>query len=529
MRAQSSGSELSAVSVSHHHGFAPPADNSSPLQSAVSEEAERRTAEEEQTEAIHQQPTDRVSNDDAEQTSDTQEDPVIELSRAKRKAYKRLVQREVRDAESCVQAGVEELKPSQIGDSRWTETEKEAFFAVISRFGQDDLPRLAQVIPTKSQFEVRQYLLVLRAAAQLTSSSIDLSSVPASAEISSGSEKILDRAALNLSERTFLSDVEKEKERFGDDWLVDEELAEQIEAELDGSGGTQASTSDGDVHENATGSTTSSVPPSLELVLPAPFLELSRSIFMNSNDDSNWQRIDAVSSDVSSTPAIFRSAFDDLYILAVELTRRLVHATILQATSRIRANSESHPASQVIEDDARTAINLLCIPEWRPYWVKVTHRCGVDVYSEAKCYKDGRPGTKTGVKLTASEVERALALGEPELDEANALDIEARKVVNTTRNGVGFGNLQNDDGMTTSDSDEDEEKRLEAFDAETGRFEEKQLLFTLGVEKDEAKKPDREPTLGKRKEAEDDGLRMDWRKRTKYEAEWEWEARHMSD
>jgi RNA polymerase I-specific transcription initiation factor RRN5 len=527
MSAQISQNTLPAVSLSHHHGYAPPADDSSPRQSTVSEEAERGTGEEEQTKAAFEQLKDRASNDDPEQTSDTKEDPIIELSRIKRKAYKRLVQREVRDTESCVQAGGEEQKPSQIGDSWWTSTEKDAFFAAVSRFGQDDLPRLVQMVPTKSQFEVRQYLLVLRTHAQHTSSTIDLSEVPASAEISSGSENILDRAALNLSERTFLSDVEEEKERFGDEWLVDEQHAEQIETVLDELDDDTDSTSDNDVHEDATGSTISSIPPSLELLAPAAFLELSRSIFMNSNDDNNWQRIDAVGSGVSPTPAIFRSAFDDLYILAVELTRRLVHATLLQATSRLRANFESRPASQVIEDDARTAIDLLHVPEWRPYWTKVTQRCGVDVYSDAKCYKDGRPGTKTGVKLTASEVERALASGEQELDELNTLDVAPR--FDTTMNGVSSGNLQDDDSMATSDSDEDEEESLELFDAETSRFEEMELLYTLGVEKDKAKKPDREESVKPTAQAVEDSPRHDWRKRVRYETEWEWEARHLND
>ncbi|KAK0341524.1 hypothetical protein LTR59_018250 [Friedmanniomyces endolithicus] len=137
---------------------------------------------------------------------------------------------------------------------------------------------------------------------------------------------------------------------------------------------------------------------------------------MNAKPESgnDWRDL-VVEGDGSSSPAIFRTAFDDFYNLAVSLTRRLVQTTLFQATSRLRASDASRRnhqlTAEVREVDVRTAVELLSLrTEWRTYWAEVPRRCG---------YLDGRPGTKNGVKLTHEEVEIELRV-DREQDAAGA-------------------------------------------------------------------------------------------------------------
>ncbi|KAF2772180.1 hypothetical protein EJ03DRAFT_267457, partial [Teratosphaeria nubilosa] len=67
--------------------------------------------------------------------------------------------------------------------------------------------------------------------------------------------------------------------------------------------------------------------------------------------------------DQSDEPAIFRSAFEDFYNIAVSLTRRLVQATIFQTMTRLRASDGSRmawtPEPLVREKDVKTAVDIL--------------------------------------------------------------------------------------------------------------------------------------------------------------------------
>ncbi|RYC54127.1 hypothetical protein CHU98_g12079, partial [Xylaria longipes] len=80
-------------------------------------------------------------------------------------AYLDLLNRDINDASSGLIHGKEEEEntETQIGAVVWSAAEKEAFFAAVSRLGKTDYAGVSARIGTKSELEVRQYLVLLDA------------------------------------------------------------------------------------------------------------------------------------------------------------------------------------------------------------------------------------------------------------------------------------------------------------------------------------------------------------------------------
>lgn len=439
------------------------------------------------------------------------------------KAYRNLVNSAIEETAGIANDDIEPLPPSQVGACFWSSEEKETLFSILPRTGPHELKALSRRIATKTEAEVSAYLLLLQShipqnnSKSSQASDVDYVSEPAAHEVGDLCESALDNAAEALNQHVFRHEIEMEKQRFGKHWIIDESYAAKIEGSLqrqqDPSVGQTVSErsrisglnknnglpdTQGSIEEGYQGKTEVRVEDAdnllgqvpdilfLSLLRPEQFLQLSRSFFMNSatEPESNWSNIGT--SDVASpTPAIFRSAFDDFYNMAVDFTRRTVHASLFQATSRLRAKDGRNPEAVVTEDDVMTALELLDFKlHWKQYWATIARRCGVDVYSEADRFNDGRAGTKTGYMLTREEVEAELGL---------ASDISAVTSVDNTHiqsgrpsRGPSISDGESHAEGSSEESFNDEVSKAESRDwtPETAQLSSKRKR-TLGLQEEE--------------------------------------------
>ncbi|TKA76344.1 hypothetical protein B0A55_03742 [Friedmanniomyces simplex] len=488
--------------------------------------------------------------------------------------YRELLNTVIKDAVGGCDDDLDVLPSSQIGASYWTSTEKEWFLATVARCSPGDLPTLSRAIGSKSEAEVNVYLTLLQDGvyeANAASSSKDAFSIAdfsAAYDISTACEAALDDAADALARKIEKHDVRLEQGRHGDCWLINEDLAAAIEAGMESSKSSEdGATADGHSASKEERADPPSLP-SAELLRPEAFLLLSRNLFMNARPESgnNWRDL-VNESDGLSSPAIFRTAFDDFYNLTVSFTRRLFQTTLFQAASRLRASDTSRnnwqPTAEVKEVDVRTAAELLSLrADWRGYWAGVSRRRGVDVYTEIGKYIDGRPGTKNGVKLTSEEVEAELGL-KPEKHEAgeserapsdgkgelHESDFESDEFTDLSNDDQILGNdkqqYEEDEAFKTEDGDPGgsienetrstrkrkrafsptlvklEDQYLEAFDMRAGAAETCRLWKSLGRDRGEPKFEvlPKLPSLPRAKLTDSD-VRGKWRAKVMDEAMW---------
>lgn len=392
--------------------------------------------------------------------------------------YRDLLNDMIADASGHSAAFDPALRPSRIGWSTWSAHEKSTLFEALERHGVGNLPRLTRAVGTKSQYEIQVYIQSLQQdlATQHESAPQKLvhwSDVSAASEITAECEAALNTAADALSSRVEKQEQLAEHSKLGDDWLIDERVAEEDEQSYEQA---VASTAEVKVEVKAEGSqdvsttdTQSAMSDPTHLLRPAAFLQLSQTLFMNNgeNQELNWHHVDRIT-DATDEPALFRRAWDDLHALTVSLTRRLVQASIFQAMTRLRAHNSARadwsPVAAVRGVDVRSALEMLHMgPDWNEYWAKVARRCRVSVYSDSKKYNDGRPGTKNGFLLDYDEVEAALGIDDhvaadqnnDEWEEGDSSDLMAAgsdaytNVEEATSDEDDDDNDDNDGGSTT--------------------------------------------------------------------------------
>lgn len=481
------------------------------------------------------------------------------------KDYRDLLNNDIEDFRARAQSS--ELQRSLIGASEWTTREKDAFFQCLASSGPNDLKALVWAVRTKSEQEIRVYLLLLQAGVNAQTSkesSLQMRSafvydqVPGAAEISLEGEHALGLAADALAAHVEKHIHQQQHEKHGDDWLVDAEVAEdmdllyeQIMSETEVSTQDSAEADEGgsvNLPSRAVLHADSNI-----LLRPSALLQLSRDIFMNNgeDDDLNWHHVDSISPD-STEPALFRSTLEDLRNTVVSITRRIVQTTIFQATSRLRAEDASRkdwsPLAAIREVDVRTAVDLLNIPrDNRTYWAGTARRCRIGVFSDSKKYADGRPSTKSGHRLTYEEVEKELGLHSAEntaaftkfetesLDEGDIDDL------------MDDSDLFTDEEITTSKTESHPEtggqtspvapkrrkramspsaflraetSHLEAVDVAASTREEMRLWGVIRHDPPEHIATDHQPPAGLSHGSALDS-HVDWRARLDYESEWE--------
>lgn len=299
--------------------------------------------------------------------------------------YRELLNGEIRDAVSRV-VPYGALEGSQIGSSIWTKVEKDVFFASLDRLGRDSVQGIAERVGTKSQFEVQEYIKLLhstfKARKQQGRRVLTTASLPAAVEISDECTALLERAADALATHQELAEEKVEKGKWGDSWLITEDVAHAIEQRRKEVEGEEA------MRE---------VLPAANLLDFRKWLELSNRVFMNPSaprEEENWENI----AEPGEAPAVRATAFEDFHSLAFSITKRLVATVLFCTQSRLRAKgSITGKHAEVNADDVQAAINILGLKANSDiFWIGAAIRCNLKVV-------DDEDST-----LTYQEVETAL-------------------------------------------------------------------------------------------------------------------------
>ena len=539
------------------HGVTPATDESSHGEGSVPQEAER-TSSEETTEQSEPE-------EDSHQGVRPQTETKATRRPKRRKAaeghlsieYRNLLNSVIQDAAGTTQDNEAPLPVSHIGGSLWTSAEKDSFFSALALHGPADWPAISKCIVTKSEIEIKAYLGLLERqvkdgrSGRSMPDDVPIADVPAAYEVALECEEALDLAAEALARHVEADEAIREKQKFGSLWLIDADTANEIPNRWEED--HTANESDGPADNNAGDGT---IPKSSNddekldtgLLQPDAFLQLSRGLFMNSLLDTDASpHVPSTADSVSEGPAMFRSAFEDFHDTAVNLTRRLVQASLFQATSRLRAKQDRRPKEIVTVGDVRVAVDLLRVGlDWNKYWATAARRCNVEVYTDSIRFFDGRPSTKNGVLLTYDEVESELGLAQDHESESS-ISREDRHDQDTSDAGREFVSDEgHSDTLTSSDSASENDtkptrlpKRKYSSDStdEAGKDEDTYLdLVDRQASKAEGRRLwkllRRTPTLSSLTENVDtfEPLSLDhrgcrrpqqWRRDVKYEAEWE--------
>jgi RNA polymerase I-specific transcription initiation factor RRN5 len=123
----------------------------------------------------------------------------------------------------------------QIGSSIWSPQEQATFFTALERLGKNSLEEISRAIGTKSEPEIRAFLIALQDAAEKQGSAdLTLRDIPAAVEVGPDYDHHLDEAAEALAWFQERLEATQEQERYGDLWLITPRIAEDIENEING-------------------------------------------------------------------------------------------------------------------------------------------------------------------------------------------------------------------------------------------------------------------------------------------------------
>ncbi|KAI3318615.1 hypothetical protein HD806DRAFT_306240 [Xylariaceae sp. AK1471] len=327
-------------------------------------------------------------------------------------AYLKLLNQDIQDASAGLIYDEGHRKPeleghTQVGAVVWSAAEKEVFFSAVSRLGRDDLVGIAARIGTKSELEVRQYLMLLDVTAtkrrdEGKGHALRPVDIPAAVEIGAQCGAALEYAADGLSLLQESYEEEIEKERWGSRWLITAPIAQILDNRFNSQQQQQSETSsprsqpqeegqeeqswtqDGEEGREKQQEEGKDELPFLHLFPIQNWLQLSDRVFMNSAvSDGNWRAV----SEEQDPPAIRATALADFHGLALSVTRRLVSATLYVAESRIRAKSLGHGIRRVRhrvrgEDVAAAVSSLGMKKNSMEFWARCARRLQMDVVDD---------------------------------------------------------------------------------------------------------------------------------------------------
>jgi RNA polymerase I-specific transcription initiation factor RRN5 len=340
-------------------------------------------------------------------------------SQAKRVAvslpdYRQLYNEEIENASSGRRwdhSDSHEWSSSQLGTSTWAIEQKKLLFDAVAKYGRDALPEIAAAVG-KSQPEVHQYLLLLEdglieyKANYRSSNLMQPHEFPAAVELSEDLRKILEGEADRFEAKQRLWEEQKEKEKWGDYWLLNSDMATRVQRRYDKeaeeneqanhensgpeneprddspsdseNGSSEHSNEDDSGNEvESEGDVLDHIPTARFLHLPN-MLKMSENLFMNSNQkESNWSHYS------DSRPSIRHTAFTDFHALAVSVTKRIVSVVLFQAMTRLRTGGEASRIEDrervVYAADVLTALDILGLKHNSfDYWVNTPRRCGLN-------------------------------------------------------------------------------------------------------------------------------------------------------
>ena len=122
------------------------------------------------------------------------------------------------------------MPPSQIGTSFWTTSEKHRLFAAIQSHGPGNLQALALAVNTKSEPEIKSYILLLQEGVRELDAKATQQFGPADVSAALETEPELLKAeellATAVEERARAVEETREKQQWGEEsWLIDDDAA----------------------------------------------------------------------------------------------------------------------------------------------------------------------------------------------------------------------------------------------------------------------------------------------------------------
>ncbi|KAK3306668.1 uncharacterized protein B0T15DRAFT_527910 [Chaetomium strumarium] len=229
--------------------------------------------------------------------------------------------------------------------------------------------------------------------------------MPAAVELSQACCAALEEAADAVSLRQEAYEERAERKRWGggDHWLIGKRNWREVER--DPPEGMEAV---------------------LGLLKAGNWLWLSERVFMNSTvEEYNWASVG------EEKPAVRATALEDFYAIALEITRRLVAATIFVAESRVRAKSRQdvRVRRRVRRQDVEAAaLSLGLSMNRRGFWARCARRLRLDIHGDedqGQDVPDWVGQREEREPMSYDEVERALGLEPDSVEEDTASDDEA--------------------------------------------------------------------------------------------------------
>lgn len=471
------------------------------------------------------------------------------------------------------------LPPSVLGGTSWTTDEKRIFYRAVARYGRDNLPRIVSSFDNKSEQEVRAYLdlmqnrLLQHARSEHGGLKSASDEMHAAIEVSDECLEEMNTCADALAWYQFTWEAKQEHKSHGRFWLLDRDMADEVTMQFsageedDGATSTCQSES-GDSSQSSSVAETSpleasrntrrfgspDVPnpvPAANLLNLSNFVELSEKVFMNSKDpDWDWRSFQdpgkpdksySKLSRAEESPAIFRTAFDDFHRVAVSLTKRIMHAALFQAMSRLRAKDNiERPLAidpRVERRDVLTALKILNLKESSfEHWATLPRRHELDWL-----YQTDTDNKSKIRQVTAEEAERYLrhdgrinhSEAEGKFRTGKAASLEQAHF----QDGEHESNYESfDEVAATADHeqlDDPYDHYLELLDLQASRAQEQHIWGLLGKDAPsganvsdvvEAKMPKAIPII-----EQGTSSFADWRAWTEHRAEWEMEESETSE
>lgn len=411
--------------------------------------------------------------------------------------YRELLNIDIHDAVArSITEYQEPLETSQIGSSIWTAEEKDMFFSALSRLGRDNVRDIASRIDTKSEIEVQEYIQLLHEGMmeQKPNKLLGITDLPAAIDISEECCVVLERAGDALASRQERAEEEVEEAKWDDVWLLNSDVNKLLGRDFD--------------RKDIEGTF-----PAVNLFVLGNWLELSRRIFMNSdNEADNWENI----AEPEETPAIRATAFEDFHSLAVSVTKRLISTTLFCTMSRQRAmasNVIKH--ADVNEDDVWAAAKILGLEmNSNVFWMRCARRCNLRVFDEEWNSFMSHEEAEKSLRETPREKSRSRSVSRRSRSVSRAQsEVHQDQTESESYSSEDYGSEDSmlslergasDDGLTDyltegeatssklrkerllqkakakQEAEAAQEKYIEAFDNEQSRFEEQRLWTLLG-------------------------------------------------
>ncbi|KAL5340365.1 hypothetical protein BJX70DRAFT_361553 [Aspergillus crustosus] len=418
------------------------------------------------------------------------------------------------------------LSTTQDGIVIWTPQEKTTFFKFLDMKGQNGIQEIAAAIKTKSELEVQEYIRLLQKGVRRQQfeehpRTVVFSDIPAASEIREQCCETLDEYAELLRLEEQRAEDKAGKESHGDLWIIDQEIAEQLEDSVIKSyahNDTLNTSQELTVHLNIQSKIQDEHPGSridiqaaATLFKTTKWILLSERFFMNFGGhrlEDNWANI----AFKGETPSITADVYHNFYEIALTVTRRLVHATHLFASSRVRRNQKpSRRSAKVVKssDVRRAARTLNMKTDASDFWLGLARRCNLDV-EDRRHKKSWDP-----IPLDHDEVEMLLSQRKlpEEPYERRSPSPRAR-----SRSSSITSNLSETEYFTGS-----EDEYAEALDQQHSLAEERLCWSTLGQSPPAHLTQAsivQSPTKPKSKRKTMEEL-VDWRDRTIQRNEWE--------